>query len=34
MKSSVIEKIDFQNSLLGGRLEVNSGSFEDVEFKE
>ncbi|WPU98893.1 pentapeptide repeat-containing protein [Mucilaginibacter sp. cycad4] len=34
MKLSDIEKTDFQNSLLGGRLEVNSGSFEDVKFKE
>jgi len=34
MKWSHIEKTDFQNSLLGGRLEANSGLFEGVVFRE
>lgn len=33
MKSSIVEKTNFSNSLLGGRLKTDSGSFEDVNFK-
>ncbi len=33
MKSSIVGKTNFSNSLLGGRLKTDSGSFEGVNFK-